>query len=121
MKAIANKKPPRPWFHDRLKVSGYTIIVNRIGAISMSITAKLGLNPNNFVVVVYFLLLLSETPVCLLLSLLLLLNKLHSFNLLWKIKMFYYLYYIDGVVNRRRRFEGEPVSNNNQEENLSCR
>jgi hypothetical protein len=80
MKAIANKKPPRPWFHDRLKVSGYTIIVNRIGAISMSITAKLGLNPNNFVVVVYFLLLLSETPVCLLLSLLLLLNKLHFFQ-----------------------------------------
>jgi hypothetical protein len=80
MKAIANKKPPRPWFHDRLKVLGNTIIVNRIGAIRMSITAKPGLNPNNFVVIVFFLLLLSEMSACLLLLLLLLLNKLHFFK-----------------------------------------
>src|SRR6187200_1450856 len=77
MKAIANKKPPRPWFHDRLKVLGNTIIVNRIGVIRMSITAKPGLNPNNIVVIVFFLLLLSEMSSCLLL---LLLNKLHFFK-----------------------------------------
>jgi hypothetical protein len=39
MKTIAKRKPPRPSFHERLKVSGYATTVKRIGKIRIAITA----------------------------------------------------------------------------------
>lgn len=60
MKTIAKRNPPRPSFHERLKVSGYAMIVNRIGEIRSTIIAKLELNRNVFVTISYQDLLLSE-------------------------------------------------------------
>ena len=59
MKTIAKRNPPRPSFHERLKVSGYAMMVNRIGEIRTTII-KLELNVNVLVKVSCQDLLLSE-------------------------------------------------------------
>jgi hypothetical protein len=60
MKIIANRKPPRPWFHERLKLSGYAIRVKRIGKTRTIITAKLDMNVLVAIILLYQDLLLSE-------------------------------------------------------------
>jgi hypothetical protein len=45
MKAIANRNPPLPWFHDKLKLSGYAAREKIIGLVSKSVTAMLEFRP----------------------------------------------------------------------------